>query len=181
MRQSIFVFLCVLGASQASLAWRCCKPSGGDASGVFATKAHCEKAGQVVHEGLTAACGTTQKGGSVMTFKLCGEGQLAPIKVIVDAFFKSHPKNNDKFFHCSYSCLLTKRCGGFSATSAGLWKEFKDLFDNKKHNSFGSGDLIADTHGVEFGNRVANESACLTSCDGAKDIQPLGPLWNHHK
>jgi len=72
---------------------------------------------------------------------------------------------NDKYIHCSLSCVLKKRCGNFAATTAGYAKEVQDLFDDKKYNSFGSGDLFADQKGLDFAPLCGDENCCYAKCN----------------
>ena len=87
------------------------------------------------------------------------------VEVIATAEHYAHNYNlKDKFMHCSCSCMLKLKCGTLEAGMAGFMKEVLDLFDNKRGNSFGSGDLKADYKGLNYANSSSTDDDCLYNC-----------------
>ncbi len=67
----------------------------------------------------------------------------------------------DKVKHCSYSCILSRKCGVLESFSVGVAKEIADLL------GFGTPDwedLAANRKGIKLGRRVKNIQQCLPIC-----------------
>lgn len=73
------------------------------------------------------------------------------------------PDANDKFKHCSVSCMLTLRCGSIDAYSAGLLKELLDMMGMGNPES---ADIRANLAGISFAkNKEAkSDDECMGLC-----------------
>lgn len=72
----------------------------------------------------------------------------------------------DKVKHCSYSCILGKKCGALESWTVGVAKEISDLL------GFGTPDLEdlrANRKGIKLGKKVKSINECLPKCQTIYD------------
>lgn len=70
--------------------------------------------------------------------------------------------NHDKYKHCTLSCTLTNRCGGFSTYTAGVLKELQDLLGPGNAELK---DILANVRGI----RLASTGEAKTFSECAKE------------
>lgn len=67
----------------------------------------------------------------------------------------------DKVKHCSYSCILSKKCSATESWAVGLAKEIADLLG---YGTPDFEDLAANKKGINLGKRVRSINECLPKC-----------------
>ncbi|ATH08472.1 hypothetical protein BIY24_11080 [Halobacteriovorax marinus] len=67
----------------------------------------------------------------------------------------------DKVKHCTYSCIMAKKCGALESWSVGIAKEIADLL------GMGTPDLediAANKLGIRLSKKIDHINECLPSC-----------------
>lgn len=69
--------------------------------------------------------------------------------------------DNDKFKHCSLSCIATRECGSFAALQLGLLKEFWDILTP---GDASIEDMRANKAGIRIGKLSNSIEECYFKC-----------------
>ena len=86
---------------------------------------------------------------------LCSALTLHKYKAII-------PKTEfDKVKHCSYSCILSRKCGVLETYTVGLAKEIADLLG---YGTPDWEDLRANKKGIKLGRKIKDIKVCLPTC-----------------
>ena len=67
----------------------------------------------------------------------------------------------DKVKHCSYSCILAKKCGKYESYTVGYIKELADLMGMGEPDW---ADIAANKKGIKLAKRISHINKCLPSC-----------------
>jgi hypothetical protein len=103
----------------------------------------------------------------ILLITLCSFNVVAKDKFICSAYVLNKYKSlvpdseYDKVKHCSYSCILRKKCGVLESYAMGIGKEIADLLG---YGNAEMDDLRANQAGIKIGKKVRHIHLCLPNC-----------------